>query len=337
MTPTTGTHVTGTPAGEPYERVVVLAGGLSHERDVSIRSGRRVSTALRSAGLEVEERDVDATLLPSLANDRPACVVPLLHGHTGEDGSVREVLELLELPYVGSRPAACRTTFDKPVAKTVVGRAGLHTPPSVSLPHETFREVGATAVMELLTKRIGLPLVVKPTRGGSSLGCHFVRSFEELPGAMVGCFSYGPVALVERFVEGIEVAVTVVDTGDGPYALPAVAITADGGVYDYSARYTAGQTEFVTPAPLSDAVAAEVSRVAVAAHETLGLRDLSRSDLIVDADDTVWFLEANVSPGMTETSLVPLAIEQTDTTLSALCAALVRQAIARPLNMAVDK
>ncbi|MGH3424947.1 MAG: D-alanine--D-alanine ligase family protein, partial [Nocardioidaceae bacterium] len=312
------------PAGTPEHfthggRVVVLAGGLSHERDVSIKSGRRVSDALRHAGLEVEERDVDATLLPSLAADRPACVFPLLHGEAGEDGSVREVLQLLSLPYVGSRPHACRLTFDKPVAKTMAERAGLHTPTSVALPHETFREVGAGPVMELLIEQIGLPLVVKPSRGGSSLGCHFVRSADELPSAMVGCFSYGPVALVEQFVGGTEVAVTVADTGDGPYALPAVGITADEGVYDYSARYTAGQTEFSTPAPLAEAVAAEVSRVAVTAHETLGLRHLSRADLIVDDDDTVWFLESNVAPGMTETSLVPLAIEQSGTTLSELC------------------
>src|SRR5262245_64064908 len=126
-------------------RVVVLAGGLSHERDVALRSGRRVSEALRGAGAEVEERDVDATLLTALRRDHPACVFPLLHGQTGEDGALREVLELLGLPYVGSRPDACRIAFDKPVAKTVVARAGLATPASVTLTHETFSEVGAEA------------------------------------------------------------------------------------------------------------------------------------------------------------------------------------------------
>lgn len=309
-------------------RVVVLAGGLSHERDISLRSGRRVSEALRQAGYEVHERDVDAALLPSLAADRPGCVIPLLHGEAGEDGSVREVLELLAVPYVGSRPDACRLAFDKPVAKTMVTKAGVNTPRSVVLPHETFREVGASAVMQMLIEQIGLPLIVKPTRGGSSLGCRIVRTAEDLPGAMVGCFAYGPVALVEEFVAGTEVAVGVVDTGTGPRALPAVGIVADGGVYDYSARYTAGQTEFITPAPLDDTVAAEAARVAVLAHRTLGLRHLSRSDLIIDSDGAVWFLEANVSPGMTETSLVPLAIEQSDMSLSELCSALVECASA---------
>lgn len=315
-------------AGHPG-RVVVLAGGLSHERDVSIRSGRRVSEALRQGGFEVDELDIDAALLTSLCADPPVCVVPLVHGEAGEDGSLREVLGLLGVPYVGTRPGACRLAFDKPVAKSIVEREGIHTAASVALPHETFREVGAKAVMDLLIQHLGLPLIVKPNKGGSSLGCHHVRTAEELPGAMVGCFAYGPTALVEQHIEGTEVAVTVVDTGEGPRALPAVGIVADEGVYDYSARYTAGQVEFITPAPLDDDVADECARVAVAAHQALGLRDLSRSDLIVDPAGVPWFLEVNVAPGMTETSLVPLSIEQSDTTLTELFSALVDQAVAR--------
>ena len=310
-------------------RVVVLAGGLSHERDVSLRSGRRVAEALRDAGVEVDERDADAALLPALQASPPDCVVPLLHGETGEDGALREVLELVGVPYVGSRPDACRAAFDKPVAKTVVARAGLHTPRSVALPHETFRELGAVGVMDALVASLGLPLIVKPTRGGSALGCTVVREATALPSAMVDAFAYGDTALVEQLVVGTEVAVPVVDTGDGPRALPVVAIEADGGVYDYTARYTAGSTEFVVPAKLADEVAAECARVAVAAHEALGLRDLSRSDLIVDADGTVWFLEVNVAPGLTETSTVPLAVQAAGLDLGSLVADLVRAAVAR--------
>lgn len=312
-----------------HAQVLVLAGGLSHERDVSLRSGRRVAEALRSTGLEVAERDVDAALLTSLRADRPDCVVPMLHGETGEDGAIREVLDLLDVPYVGAPPAACRVAFDKPVAKAVVARAGVLTPESVCLPHETFRELGAAAVMAALVERLGLPLMVKPTRSGSALGCTVVHTAEELPAAMVNAFAYGDVALLERFVTGLEVAVPVVDDGSGPRALPAVAIQPDGGVYDYTARYTAGATEFVTPAPLSDEVAAEVARVALLAHEVLGLRDVSRSDLIVDADGRVWFLEVNVAPGFTETSTVPLAISAAGLDLGAVCAAMVQAAVAR--------
>ena len=310
-------------------RVVVLAGGLSHERDVSLRSGRRVAEALRDAGVEVEERDADAALLPALQESRPDCVIPLLHGETGEDGALREVLELIGVPYVGSRPDACRAAFDKPVAKTVISRAGLSTPASVALPHQTFRELGAVAVMDALVASLGLPLVVKPSRGGSALGCTVVREASALPAAMVDAFAYGDTALVEQLVAGAEVAVPVVDTGDGPRALPVVSIEPDGGVYDYTARYTAGSTEFVVPAKLPDAVAAECARVAVAAHEALGLRDLSRSDLIVDADGTVWFLEVNVAPGLTETSTVPLSVQADGLDLGRLMAELVRVAVER--------
>ena len=318
-------------------RVVVLAGGLSHERDVSLRSGRRVAEALRETGAEVEVRDVDAELLRSLRDDPPDCVVPLLHGETGEDGAVREVLELVGLPYVGSRPSACRAAFDKPVAKAVVSRAGISTPVGVTLPHATFRELGAAAVMAAIVASVGLPLIVKPARGGSALGCSAVREAGELPGAMVGAFAYGDTALVEALVEGTEVAVPVVDTGEGPRALPVVSVLPDGGVYDYAARYTAGSTEFQVPAALSDELAAECAQVAVAAHEALGLRDLSRSDLIIDAAGTVWFLEVNVAPGLTETSTVPLSVTAAGLELGDLAADLVHRAIDRAADWTTDR
>jgi D-alanine-D-alanine ligase len=312
--------------------VVVLAGGLSHERDVSLRSGRRAAEALRAAGVEVAERDVDGTLLAAFTAEPPACVVPMLHGESGEDGAIREVLDLLGVPYVGAGPAACRTAFDKPVAKTLVAGVGISTPESVVLPHETFRELGAQDVMAAVVARLGLPLVVKPARGGSALGCTLVSDEADLPDAMVDAFAYGPVALIERFVAGTEVAVPVLDDGTGPRALPVVAIRADGGIYDYTARYTAGSTEFTVPAPLPADVLAECARVAVAAHEVLGLRELSRSDLIVAADGSVAFLEVNVAPGFTETSLVPLSVEAAGLDLGDVLASLVRAASARDVR-----
>jgi D-alanine-D-alanine ligase len=287
--------------------VLVLAGGLSHERDVSLRSGRRVAEALRGAGADVHLRDVDAGLIESLRAEPPAVVVPLLHGAPGEDGSLRDVLELLGLVYVGSGPKASRLAFDKAAAKARVAEAGLATPASVALPQATFRELGAASVMAALVDALGLPLMVKPGSGGSSLGAAVVRHADELPGAMMGCFAYGAVALVERFVEGTEVAVSVVETERGPAALPAVEIVPDGGVYDYSARYTAGATEFFAPARLDATAAAACADAAVTAHRALGLRDLSRTDLVLDASGVPWFLEVNVAPGMTETSLFPQA------------------------------
>jgi D-alanine-D-alanine ligase len=292
-------------------RVLVLAGGLSHERDVSIRSGRRVAEALREAGCETHERDVDATLLDDLAGRLAGVDVvwPLLHGASGEDGAVRDVLDLLGIPYVGSTPAACRTAWDKPVAKSVARAAGLLTPSSVALPHGTFRELGAQSVLNAIIDRLGLPLVVKPARGGSALGVSVVNEASQLPRAMVGCFAYGEVALVERFVDGVEVAVSVVDTGSGPRVLPAVEIVADSGMYDYDARYVAGSTEFFVPARLTSSAAAGAADAALRAHRAFGLRHLSRTDLVVDREGHPWFLEVNVAPGMTETSLLPQSAE----------------------------
>lgn len=290
-------------------RVLVLAGGLSHERDVSIRSGRRVAEALREVGVDVEQRDADGALLSAVSADRPDVVFPLLHGAQGEDGAIQEVLTLRGLPYVGSPAAACRLAFDKPVAKAVVSRAGLATPASAVLPQSTFRELGASTLLEALIDRLGLPVVVKPARGGSALGTSVVRSVDELPAAMVECFAYGEAALIEQFVEGTEVAISVIDTGDGPRALPAVEIVPESGVYDYHSRYTAGTTEFFVPARLSPAVNESVAAVAVSAHRALGLGQLSRTDVIVDRQGIPWFLDINVAPGMTETSLFPQSVQ----------------------------
>ncbi|MDD9206091.1 D-alanine--D-alanine ligase, partial [Georgenia sp. 10Sc9-8] len=221
--------------------VAILAGGLSHERDVSVRSGRRVAGVLQDAGARVQVHDVDADLIPSLRAQRPDVVWPLVHGSTGEDGSLQHLLDLLDLPYVGSDAAACRLASHKPVAKTLLRAAGVATPASASLPQSVFRQMGAQAVLSAVLKNLGLPLVVKPADGGSALGVTMVTTTDQLPEAMVSCFAYGDEALIESAVAGTEVAVSVVDLGDGPRALPPVEIVTDGA-YDYDARYNAGRT-----------------------------------------------------------------------------------------------
>lgn len=307
---------------EPAGHVVILAGGLSHERDVSLRSGRRVAESLRAAGLDVSVHDLDATLLSFLDKHRPDVVWPLLHGASGEDGSVRDMLELLGLAYVGTGPRQSRSAWSKPVAKSTVLGAGITTPEYVTLPQSLFRELGAQPVLDAVVARLGLPLVVKPTHGGSALGVTLVTSADALPRAMVNCFAYGEVALIERAVQGVELAVSVVDLGSGPSALPPVEIVTDGP-YDYDARYNPGRTEYFAPARLDDSVLQAVQDVAVRAHSALGLRDLSRTDVIVDPDGVVQFLEVNVAPGMTETSLFPQAARAAGADLPALYRALV--------------
>jgi D-alanine-D-alanine ligase len=288
-----------------------------------------VSEVLRAAGIDVETRDTDSSLIPSVLADPPDAVFVTLHGGAGEDGAIRSVLELLAVPYVGAGPDACRVAYDKPSAKAVVRSVGLRTPDSVTLPKETFHDLGASAMLARIVERLGLPLFVKPARGGSALGASIVRTAEELPAAMVGCFAYGDTALIERYVDGVEVAVSIVDLGDGPVALPAVEIVPDEGVYDYAARYTAGHTEFFAPGRLSPEAATACAAMAVTAHTALGLRDISRTDLIVDQDDQPHFLEVNVAPGMTETSLLPMSVEAAGQDLGTLCRSLLESAAAR--------
>ena len=311
-------------------RTVVLAGGLTFEREVSLSSGTRVVEELTRAGMDAELRDADADLLPGLAAAPADAIFIALHGATGEDGALRAVLDLAGVPYVGSPAAACRLAWDKPAAKSVVRTSGITTPEWVALPHSTFRELGAGAVLDLLVARLGLPLMVKPASGGSALGAQKVSRVEDLPAAMVSCFAYGDTVLVERFVDGVELALSVVDLGDGPRALPAVEIAPESGVFDYAARYSAGLTEYHAPARLDPGVAERAAAVAVRVHEVLGLADLSRTDAIVSPDGDVHFLEVNVSPGLTETSMFPMAVEASGSTLGDVLARLITNRARRP-------
>jgi D-alanine-D-alanine ligase len=308
--------------------VLILAGGLSAEREVSLRSGHRLRDALQEAGVEAEVADADAGLIAAMTADPPSAVFPAIHGAYGEDGSIQEVLALLGVPFVGATADACRFAFDKPVAKAVARAAGLATPSSVTLPKETFHDLGAAAVLARIVATLGLPLFVKPARGGSALGASRVMTAADLPGAMISCFAYGDTALIEQCVLGTEVAVGVIDLGEGPQALPAVEIVPPASGYDYAARYTAGQTRFFTPARLSGDEAAAAAAAAVTAHRALGLRDLSRTDLIISGGRS-FFLEVNVAPGMTETSTLPMAMEAAGRSLGLVCRDLLSAAAAR--------
>jgi D-alanine-D-alanine ligase len=308
-------------------KVLILAGGLSHERDVSLRSGRRVAEALREADCQVTESDLDNRLLARLADSASDLVWPLLHGALGEDGSVRDVLELAGVPYLGSGPKAARAAWNKAVAKTLMRRAGLATPEWVTFPQSLFRELGAAPLLDLVTGSLGNDLVVKPLYGGSALGVTLVSAARELPQAMMDCFAYGEIALIERAVAGTELAVSVVDLGSGPVVLPPVEIVTDGP-YDYDARYNPGRTEFFTPARISAEVSQAAAAMALSAHETLGLARISRTDMIVDAAGQPWFLEVNVAPGMQETSLLPQAALAAGYDLPSLYRSLVEASIA---------
>ena len=308
-------------------RVLVLAGGISHERDVSLRSGRRVVDSLASHGITVELRDPDASLLGYLRQSQPDVVWPALHGASGEDGALRGLLDFIGIPYVGSRAEAARLAWDKPTAKTIVGRVGVSTPRSITLPRDAFRELGAHSILEEIQDEFSGPLVVKPAQGGSAQGVTVVDDRELLPRAMVDAYTYCDSALIEQKISGTEIAIGIIDTGDGAVALPAVEIQPLSGVYSFEARYNAGETRFFVPARIAPEIAARAERAALDAHAALGLRHLSRVDLIIDGAGTPWFLEANVLPGLTETSILPQALEAAGHDLGWVYSALADAAI----------
>ncbi|MDU3274514.1 D-alanine--D-alanine ligase [Varibaculum cambriense] len=290
-------------------KIAIITGGQLHEREVSLRSANRVATQLRRFGYELHRLELDRDLLNSLRDFKPDVVWPIIHGREGEDGSLQDLLELCGVAYVGSGPKGCRISLSKPVAKSVVEKNGLPTPQSVALPQILFRQVGADTLLKEVSRRLGYPLMVKPSRGGSAMGITYVEDETGLRTAMVNAFAYDDEVLIERFIKGREISVSIVKEQGTARALPPVEIRTDVGRYDFDARYLTGRTEFFAPAPLTADLDKSVRALALECHRVLELEDFSRIDLIVDEAGNPWFIDANVVPGMTDTSLWPLAAE----------------------------
>ena len=276
------------------------------EREVSLRSGANVEAALRRLGHEVIPVDADPSLVRTLRAERPDVVFVAMHGKGGEDGTVQELLEILDIRYTGSGVQACARAMDKVMAKAIFASAGIATPPAFAFGESAFRELGAADALMEIEARLGLPLVVKPAKQGSALGISVAREPNDVPRALMTALSFDDHVLLEQFVPGREIAVTVLGTDD-PEALPAVEAVLTGDFYDFEARYTPGMTELVAPADLQPGLAEEVSRIALACYAEIGCRGFGRVDMIIDADEQVWVLEINAIPGMTDTSLLPKA------------------------------
>ena len=290
-------------------KVAVLKGGRSLEREVSLRSGANAEAALRRLGHEVLAVDADPHLVRTLRAERPDAAFIALHGKGGEDGTVQELLEILEIPYTGPGVLACERAMDKVVAKAHFTAVGISTPHAYAFRQDAFRELGAGEAIPDIRERLGLPLIVKPASQGSALGISVVREAGDIANALMNAFAYDERVLMERFVAGRELAVSVVGTAE-PWALPVVeAIPLERDFYDFEARYTPGLTDFEAPARLPDAVAQEAAALALACYRALGCRGMSRVDMILDAEDRLWVLEINSIPGMTDTSLLPKAAE----------------------------
>jgi D-alanine-D-alanine ligase len=288
-------------------RVAVLKGGRSLERQVSLRSGARVEDALERLGHHVISIDAGPDLVERLRASDPDAAFVAMHGRDGEDGTVQELLELVGVPYTGSGVSACIRSNDKVLAKHAMRDAGIPTPDFYSFTQTAFRELGAAAALPAIEERLDFPIVVKPAGQGSALGIRFAGSADDVPSALVAAFSYDDKVLLERHVPGRDLAVSVLD-GE---VLPIVeAVPVDEPFYDFEARYQIGKTRFVCPADLSEAVAAMAQELALRVFDLLGLAGFGRVDLMLERDTgELYVLEANSIPGLTETSLLPLAAD----------------------------
>ncbi len=302
------------------KKVAVLKGGSSLERTVSLRSGARAQSALARMGHEVIAIDAGPELVAQLHECRPDAAFVALHGRDGEDGTVQGLLETIGVPYTGSGPAACMRSTDKALAKYLMGEAGIPTPDFAAFKESAIKELGVAAALPDVERRLGFPMVVKPASQGSALGVKFARSSDELPGAIVGALSYDRKVVIERYVKGRDLAVSVLDgvpdsaspsTPGEHLALPVVeAIPREEDFYNYESRYEIGMTTFVCPAELPGETAERAQDLALATYRLLGCHGLARVDLMLDADTgDLSVLETNVGPGLTETSLLPLAAD----------------------------
>ncbi|HEU4656224.1 MAG TPA: D-alanine--D-alanine ligase [Capillimicrobium sp.] len=302
-------------------RVAVLKGGRSLERQVSLRSGARVEDALERLGHEVVGIDVGSDLVARLRELRPDVAFVALHGREGEDGTVQELLEILGVPYTGPGPSSCARCWDKVLAKHLMRDAGIATPDFYAFSQSAFKELGAADALAEIEDRLEFPVVVKPARGGSALGIKFASSAGAVPGALVAAFSYDRKVMLERYVAGSDLAVSIVDG----QALPIVeAVPVEEEFYDFEARYEIGRTTFVCPAELPAAETARAQELALEAWRLFGCRGVARVDLMRDRESgELSVLEVNSVPGMTDTSLLPQAADQAGMPFDDLIARLV--------------
>jgi D-alanine-D-alanine ligase len=307
-------------------RIAVLKGGRSLERQVSLRSGARVEEALKRLGRDVIPIDVGGDLITRLREAAPDVAFIAMHGRDGEDGTVQELLEILDIPYTGSGVLACVRAMDKVLAKHLMIEAGIPTPEFFAFNETAFRELGAAEALAAIEERLDFPIVVKPSSQGSALGIKFASSAADVPAALVAAFSYDSKVLLERHVEGRDLAVSILEDE----ALPVVEAVPQGEpFYDFEARYEIGRTSFVCPAELPEGMTEQAQELALRTYRLLGCRAFARVDLMLAADGELTVLEANPIPGLTETSLLPQAAEAAGISFDRLVERIVELALER--------
>ncbi len=334
---TRGAHLRVASEGESEgagRRVAVLKGGGSLERTVSLRSGARAQEALLALGHDVISIDAGPELLSELLKSRPDAAFVTLHGRDGEDGTVQGLLEAIGIPYTGSGPAACMRCTDKGLAKYLMREAGVPTPDFRAFKESAIKELGVAAALPRIGQELGFPMVVKPNSQGSALGVNFAQSSDELPAAIVAALSYDRKVLLEHHVKGRDLAVSVLDSdspGGEPSAMPVIeAIPREQDFYAYESRYEIGMTTFVCPAELPAETTARAQDLALQVYRLLGCHGVARVDLMLDGESgELTVLEINVVPGITETSLLPLAAEVVGIDLIALVERILQSAFTR--------
>lgn len=279
------------------------------ERDVSLVTGRRVQHALERLGHEVHALDIEDSTTGELIRIAPEAVFICLHGPGGEDGTVQALLETLGIPYTGSGPLSSIRCMDKDYAKRAIRATGIQTPPFRTFLRRAMNEMGASAALDVAADTLGYPLVVKPAREGSSFGLSRVEEQGQLLDAVYEAFGYDAKILLERWVEGPEISVPIIEpAGAAPRALGLVEIRPREGAYNFEAKYTPGATDFAIPAEITPEAAAQVEETALSVYRTLGCSGYARVDLILEGD-IPQVLDIKTIPGFTETSTFPLAAE----------------------------
>ncbi|HEX2181635.1 MAG TPA: D-alanine--D-alanine ligase [Rubrobacteraceae bacterium] len=308
-------------------RVVVLRGGTSMERDISFVTGNRVQHALERLGHEVYPLDIEDGTTGSLMELAPEAAFICLHGPGGEDGTVQALLETLGIPYTGSGPLSSIRCMDKDYAKRAARAAGIPTPPFRTFFRRAMNEMGASAALDTAAEPLGYPLVVKPAREGSSFGLSRVEEPEGLLDAVYEAFGYDAKILLERWVEGTEVSVPILEpAGEEPEVLGLVEIRPREGAYNFEAKYTPGATDFAIPAEIPAGAADQLEDIALAAYRALGCSGYARVDTII-AEDTPWVIDVKTIPGFTETSTFPLAAEAAGISLEGLVEKILEAAL----------
>lgn len=328
-------------------KVAVLMGGSSFERDFSLNSGKNVCDALEQAGHKVIPLDTTKDLVPTLRSEKPDVVYSALHGKHGEDGTIQSLLEFLGIPFVGSPASVCHRSYNKDALhsslakyRDITGTGGEASwPQGIYLAKDAFQQMGAATALDLVPERVagGYPVAVKPAHGGSALGVHKVHDEEMLGEAILDALSYDNAVNIEQWIDGVELSVSILGTGEEAYALPPVEIIAKGQFFDAAARLDSELVDFICPPnpeslsadpAVAEGIRSEVERAALEVYRAYSVRDLGRIDMIWDGAQAKCF-EVDVSPGMTNNSLFPLSCEAAGLSMPAVFDQLVTTAAGR--------